>query len=254
MTLNTIDLAKCRCDKGTDDNALMVVAGHICVNGQVAATISDVQFVATFGTCKVTDQPCRYAPATIWLQPFNATSFGGPPALIQGAKLVCVKTGIITILDPGQSTVCTEERVADIKAEIERLDHELQETVKALKLDLLGTVDPTPLSDGVSGIRSLFKGDILGAVLSGVSMIPYAGDALAKPAKGVKAARAVKRITDALDANRKLARAAVAADTAARHAITKTALDGKAALDIGKNASTIDQLNEDRREQELKKP
>ena len=80
----------------------MVVAGHACVNGQVAATISDVQFVATGA----------HHPRS------------------------------------GQSTVCTEEQVADIKAEISLLEHELRTTVEAINLDMLRAVAPTPTSDG----------------------------------------------------------------------------------------------------------
>ncbi len=59
--------------------------------------------------------------------------------------------------------------------------------VAILIADLAGIVDPTPISDGTSGTISLFKGDLGAAGLSVASMIPYAGDALAKPAKVFKA-------------------------------------------------------------------
>ncbi|CZF80682.1 hypothetical protein GCE9029_02138 [Grimontia celer] len=52
--------------------------------------------------------------------------------------------------------------------------------------DITGIFDPTPASDGISAVISAAKGDWLGAGLSLVSMIPYAGDALAKPAKFAK--------------------------------------------------------------------
>ncbi|MBI2376612.1 MAG: hypothetical protein HYV07_21630 [Deltaproteobacteria bacterium] len=52
-----------------------------------------------------------------------------------------------------------------------------------LGLDVAGIFDPTPLSDGVSMALSLADGDLTGAALSGVSMVPYAGDAFAKPVK-----------------------------------------------------------------------
>lgn len=52
--------------------------------------------------------------------------------------------------------------------------------------DLAGIFDPTPISDGVSGLISLFRGDLAGAGLSVASMIPFAGDALAKSAKFAK--------------------------------------------------------------------
>ncbi len=49
-------------------------------------------------------------------------------------------------------------------------------------LDVVGLVDPTPVSDGINGIISLFRGDFLGAGISALSMIPYVGD-LAKTGK-----------------------------------------------------------------------
>lgn len=55
-------------------------------------------------------------------------------------------------------------------------------------LDGIGIFDPTPISDGVSGVISAFRGDWAGAGLSAVSAFPYLGDLLGK---GGKAGRAV---------------------------------------------------------------
>ncbi|MFV2120108.1 polymorphic toxin type 17 domain-containing protein [Streptomyces sp. Act-28] len=55
-----------------------------------------------------------------------------------------------------------------------------------LLLDVTGIFDPSPVSDGASGLMSLFQGDFTGAGLSLAALIPYAGDALAKPAKFAK--------------------------------------------------------------------
>ncbi len=57
--------------------------------------------------------------------------------------------------------------------------------------DLAGIVDPTPTSDAISLGMSVAEGDWVGAFLSGVSFVPYLGDAVAKP---VKIARATKTI------------------------------------------------------------
>jgi uncharacterized protein YukE len=53
-----------------------------------------------------------------------------------------------------------------------------------LVADLLGIVDPSPVSDGISGAIAVKKGDFLGAGLSLLAMFP-GGDA-AKPAKVVR--------------------------------------------------------------------
>ncbi|MBB5873555.1 hypothetical protein F4553_006989 [Allocatelliglobosispora scoriae] len=52
--------------------------------------------------------------------------------------------------------------------------------------DIVGIFDPTPISDGVSGVISLFRGDWGGAGLSALSMIPYAGDLFGKGGKLAK--------------------------------------------------------------------
>ena len=49
--------------------------------------------------------------------------------------------------------------------------------------DIAGIFDPTPISDGVSAALSLGQGDFKGAALSAASMVPFLGDAVAKPAK-----------------------------------------------------------------------
>lgn len=89
-----------------------------------------------------------------------------------------------------------------------------------IALDIAGLVDPTPVSDGLNGLISLFRGDFVGAGVSALSMIPYVGD-LAKAGKLGKwaetitnaaelavrnsdfartAGPALKKIADALDA------------------------------------------------------
>ncbi|WP_220498435.1 DNA/RNA non-specific endonuclease [Rhodopirellula sp. JC639] len=51
-----------------------------------------------------------------------------------------------------------------------------------MAFDLAGIFDPTPISDGASGLLALSRGQWLDAIISGASMIPYVGD-LAKAGK-----------------------------------------------------------------------
>lgn len=51
-------------------------------------------------------------------------------------------------------------------------------------MEVLGLVDPTGIVDIVNGISYFVQGDMLFGVLSIVSAIPYAGDAVAKPVMG----------------------------------------------------------------------
>lgn len=66
------------------------------------------------------------------------------------------------------------------------LNHELELDLLQSGLDVAGIFEPTPFSDLASGGISLYRGDFLGAGLSLLSCIPYAGDALGKTAKGAK--------------------------------------------------------------------
>ena len=67
-----------------------------------------------------------------------------------------------------------------------------------LTADIVGIFDPTPASDAVGLILSAAQGDALGALLSLGSMVPYIGDAAAKPlkiaTKAPKTARALESI------------------------------------------------------------
>ncbi len=62
-------------------------------------------------------------------------------------------------------------------------------------LSVAGIFDPTPVSDGLDGIISLFRGDFVGAGISVVSMVPYIGDA-AKLGKLGKFAESIAKAVD----------------------------------------------------------
>jgi hypothetical protein len=95
-------------------------------------------------------------------------------------------------------------RLNDANERLDKLNNELELDLAQAALDIAGIADPTPISDGLSGLMSLARGDFLGAGLSLVSMIPYAGDALAKTSKGArleaKMAKLKKKIEGAMAA------------------------------------------------------
>jgi A nuclease of the HNH/ENDO VII superfamily with conserved WHH len=110
-----------------------------------------------------------------------------------------------------------------------QLDELHQDTVKAssdLKWDLAqsavdaaGLIDPTPISDGIGALMSAARGDWFGAGMSLVSMLPYAGDAIGKTAKGAKVlarmAKLRKRIANNVVRGRQIVANALKKDTAA---------------------------------------
>lgn len=73
-----------------------------------------------------------------------------------------------------------------------------------MAFDVAGIFDPTPISDGASGLMALARGQWLDAVISGASMIPYVGD-LAKAGKLPKYLKSLER---AIELARKSAKAA----------------------------------------------
>lgn len=84
--------------------------------------------------------------------------------------------------------------------ELAQAQAEMQEALAQAALDVAGIFDPTPISDTISLFMSLKNGDLLGAGLSLLSIVPYAGDALAKTTKGARLVEKIgklrKKITD----------------------------------------------------------
>ncbi|HSP80698.1 MAG TPA: hypothetical protein VLQ93_19370, partial [Myxococcaceae bacterium] len=79
------------------------------------------------------------------------------------------------------------------ESRLESLNQLLKSDLAQAVVDVAGIVDPTPISDLIGAGMSVARGDFIGAGLSLISIIPYAGDALGKTAKG---ARLAKRIAD----------------------------------------------------------
>jgi hypothetical protein len=73
-----------------------------------------------------------------------------------------------------------------------------------MAFDIAGIIDPTPISDGVSGVISLFRGDWLGAGISVAAMIPYVGD-LAKAGKLPKLLKSIERAVEIASKDAKFA-------------------------------------------------
>ena len=67
-------------------------------------------------------------------------------------------------------------------------------------LDVAGMVDPSPVSDLAAAGLALSRGDLWGAGLNLLSVIPYAGDAVGKPIKASRSAMQLRRLHDKVDA------------------------------------------------------
>ena len=92
-----------------------------------------------------------------------------------------------------QEQIEAENELADSQNE---LGWELSKSV----VDIAGVLDPTPISDVVGAAMSLSDGDLIGTGLSLISIIPYAGDALAKTAKGSRAAAKIAKLGEKIAA------------------------------------------------------
>lgn len=111
------------------------------------------------------------------------------------------------------------------ESNLSKLQDALTSDLAQAAVDVAGIVDPTPISDAIGAGMSLAKGDLIGAGLSLVSMIPYAGDALAKTAKGARLAKRLAHLRKAINAAtanlnkaREAAKARAAASVRARRA------------------------------------
>lgn len=112
-----------------------------------------------------------------------------------------------------------QQQLRTLEADAAKMGKELEELLKDVAIDAIGIVDPTPISDAIGLARSAAKGDWIGAGLSLISMLPYAGDAIGKSVKGTRAAKRIldlrKRIADNALRARQLLTQALKKDAAA---------------------------------------
>ncbi|MEO1763519.1 MAG: hypothetical protein AAFR83_16470 [Cyanobacteria bacterium J06629_18] len=86
------------------------------------------------------------------------------------------------------------EEMLEAEKELAAFEKELAWELSKAAVDAAGIVDPTPISDAVGASMSLAEGDLIGAGLSLISIIPYVGDALGKTAKGARAAKKIAKL------------------------------------------------------------
>jgi len=90
------------------------------------------------------------------------------------------------------------KEIRTIEKELKKLAQNKSWQNAKIVVDAAGFVDPTPVSDAIGGVMSLAEGDMIGAGLSVISMIPYLGDAVGKTAKGARVLKKLKEITKAM--------------------------------------------------------
>ncbi len=94
-----------------------------------------------------------------------------------------------------RATQQVQSQAAARSGDIAKQKTELALDLTQIGLSIAGIFDPTPISDGIDGVISLFRGDFLGAGISVVSMVPYIGDA-AKLGKMGKFAQTIANAVD----------------------------------------------------------
>lgn len=128
------------------------------------------------------------------------------------------------------------KKLTDATTALAKADKDLKLEMAGAAADAAGLVDPTPTSDLIGAGISIARGDYWGAALSTVSMVPYLGDAVAKPVKAVRATKAiaglekkVAELTKTVNDLKKAKKEAEAAEAAAKEA--KLAKEADAAKD-----------------------
>ncbi|MRR52684.1 MAG: HNH endonuclease [Rhodocyclaceae bacterium] len=111
------------------------------------------------------------------------------------------------------------KQLDELQADTTKAAGDLKWELAQSAVDAAGLVDPTPISDAVGAVMSAARGDWFGAGMSLVSMLPYAGDAIGKTAKGAKLmariAKLRKRIADNLVRGRQIVANALKRDASA---------------------------------------
>jgi len=107
------------------------------------------------------------------------------------------------LADPEVKAALEEQAAAE--AERQALEREAMWEGGKMAADVAGIFDPTPASDVIGGTMCLVDGDFVGAGLSMVSILPYFGDAIAKPIKGTRAAAKIAKLGEKMaEVGRKL--------------------------------------------------
>jgi hypothetical protein len=134
------------------------------------------------------------------------------------------------------------ERIQTVTKKLADVNAEMAWEAAGTAADVAGMVDPTPISDAVGAGIAIRNGDFLGAGLNVVGMIPYLGDAVAKPIKATRVAKRVLALkekatllTKELADLNALKKKEEAAELAAKEA--KIAADAKKAKDAEKAAA-----------------
>ena len=122
-------------------------------------------------------------------------------------------------------TPSSPARAADDAGAASKVDPaDLALDITQMGLDIAGIFDPTPISDGASGLISLFRGDFVGAGISAISIVPYVGDA-AKLGKLGRYAQTLAKAVEAAKASPEVAKAIGPAMEKLRGAIGAVPLD-----------------------------
>jgi hypothetical protein len=134
------------------------------------------------------------------------------------------------------------ERIQTVTKKLADVNAEMAWEAAGTAADVAGMIDPTPISDAVGAGIAIRNGDFLGAGLNVVGMIPYLGDAVAKPIKATRVAKRVLALkekatllTKELADLNALKKKEEAAELAAKEA--KVAADAKKAKDAEKAAA-----------------
>jgi hypothetical protein len=134
------------------------------------------------------------------------------------------------------------KKLTDATTALAKADKDLKLEMAGAAADAAGIIDPSPASDIVGAGISIARGDYWGAALSTASMVPYVGDLLAKPAKAVRATKAIaglekkvaaltKTVTDLKKAKKEAEAVEAAAAAAKKAELAKDA-------DVAKNAAS----------------
>jgi hypothetical protein len=109
----------------------------------------------------------------------------------------------------GTRSAETQAELKKIQEDTVKAEADLKDALAGAAIDAVGIVDPTPISDAIGAARSVAQGDWIGAGLSVISMIPYAGDLVGKTAKGARVTKRILAIKEKIADNVVRARKAI---------------------------------------------
>ena len=102
--LVVVNGATLECTSGSASSTFTVSSSNAKADGEFVGVATDIT-VGTFGTCSVLSGPCTPTIVGPWLTPCIFAKLNAVGIIKDSSTLVCPVGGVVSVSDPGQTSV-----------------------------------------------------------------------------------------------------------------------------------------------------